>query len=76
MGPLGAPTARPMRPTPAPPLAAAGAPAAPPHERERILEALQRAHGNQKEAAKLLGYSRQTLSKKLDAHAIGRPRKR
>src|SRR5215831_5467412 len=29
----------------------------PPHERERILEALQRAHGNQKEAAKLLGYS-------------------
>ena len=54
---------------------AAGAPA-PPHERERILEALQRAHGNQKEAAKLLGYSRQTLAKKLDAHAIGRPRKR
>ena len=47
-----------------------------PHERERILEALQRAHGNQKEAAKLLGYSRQTLSKKLDALGIGRPRKR
>jgi len=37
-----------------------------------FLEALQRAHGNQKEAAKLLGYSRQTLAKKLDAHAIGR----
>jgi two-component system, NtrC family, response regulator AtoC len=50
-------------------------PPSPPHERERILEALQRAHGNQKEAAKLLGYSRQTLAKKLDAHAIGRPRK-
>jgi transcriptional regulator with GAF, ATPase, and Fis domain len=55
---------------------APAAPGAPPHERERILEALQRANGNQKEAAKLLGYSRQTLAKKLDAHAIGRPRKR
>ena len=46
-----------------------------PHEREQLLEALQRAHGNQKEAAKLLGLSRQTLSKKLDTHGIGRPRK-
>jgi two-component system response regulator AtoC len=46
-----------------------------PHEREQLLEALQRANGNQKEAAKLLGLSRQTLSKKLDAHGIGRPRK-
>jgi transcriptional regulator with GAF, ATPase, and Fis domain len=75
LGPLGAATARPAHPTPLPPIAA-GSPPAPPHERERILEALQRAHGNQKEAAKLLGYSRQTLAKKLDAHAIGRPRKR
>jgi transcriptional regulator with GAF, ATPase, and Fis domain len=76
LGPLDVATARLARPAPAPPIAAAGSPDAPPHERERILEALQRAHGNQKEAAKLLGYSRQTLAKKLDAHAIGRPRKR
>jgi transcriptional regulator with PAS, ATPase and Fis domain len=46
-----------------------------PQERERILEALQRARGNQKEAARLLGFSRQTLAKKLDLHGIARPRK-
>ena len=46
-----------------------------PEERERILEALQRTHGNQKEAARLLGFSRQTLAKKLDSHGIARPRK-
>jgi two-component system response regulator AtoC len=75
LGPLDASASgRLARPSPAPPPDAS--PLVPPHERERILEALQRANGNQKEAAKLLGYSRQTLAKKLDAHAIGRPRKR
>jgi transcriptional regulator with GAF, ATPase, and Fis domain len=51
--------------------------AAGPHddERARILEALRQAYGNQTEAAKALGISRQTLLKKLDRLGVGRPRK-
>ena len=45
-------------------------------ERERILAALRRTGGNQTEAAKLLGVSRRTLTNKLNAHGLPRPRKR
>jgi two-component system, NtrC family, response regulator AtoC len=44
-------------------------------EKERVLEALERAHGNQTEAAKLLGVSRRTLINKIISHGIARPRK-
>ncbi len=44
-------------------------------ERDRIVEALARAGGNQADAAKVLGISRRTLSNRLDAFAIARPRK-
>jgi len=44
-------------------------------ERQRILEALRRAGGNQTRAAELLGVSRRTLSTWLNKHAIDRPRK-
>jgi transcriptional regulator with GAF, ATPase, and Fis domain len=43
-------------------------------ERERILEALRTTNGNQTEAAKVLGISRQTLNKKLAVLGVGRPR--
>ncbi|NOU31021.1 MAG: sigma-54-dependent Fis family transcriptional regulator [Polyangiaceae bacterium] len=46
------------------------------YERARILEALQQTAGNQTQAAALLGISRRTLTNKLNAHAIARPRKR
>jgi DNA-binding NtrC family response regulator len=45
-------------------------------ERQHIVDALARCGGNQTEAAKLLGMSRRTLSTKLDALDIARPRKR
>jgi transcriptional regulator with GAF, ATPase, and Fis domain len=45
-------------------------------ERERIIEALARAGGNQSAAAQLLGMPRRTLVKRLVAYAIPRPRKR
>jgi DNA-binding NtrC family response regulator len=45
-------------------------------ERERIVAALEQAGGNQTEAAKLLGISRRTLIKRLDAYQLPRPRKR
>ncbi|HSD86069.1 MAG TPA: sigma-54 dependent transcriptional regulator [Kofleriaceae bacterium] len=45
-------------------------------ERHHIVDALARCGGNQTEAAKLLGVSRRTLSTKLDALDIARPRKR
>ena len=45
-------------------------------QRERILDALNRTAGNQKEAAQLLGISRRTLSNWLDRYQIPRPRKR
>ncbi|MFO0637041.1 MAG: sigma 54-interacting transcriptional regulator [Nannocystaceae bacterium] len=45
-------------------------------ERERIVEALARAGGNQTEAARLLGISRRTLVKRLDLYDLPRPRKK
>jgi two-component system response regulator AtoC len=53
------------------------APTVPPPdgERERIVEALRGAYGNQTTAAGALGISRQTLLKKLDRFGLGRPRK-
>ena len=45
-------------------------------DKERVLEALQRAHGNQTEAAKLLGVSRRTLINKLEKYNLSRPRKK
>lgn len=44
-------------------------------ERARIVQALEQAGGNQTEAAKLLGISRRTLIKRLDAYQLPRPRK-
>jgi two-component system, NtrC family, response regulator AtoC len=43
-------------------------------ERERIVEALARAAGNQSVAARLLGMPRRTLVKRLRAYNIPRPR--
>jgi len=45
-------------------------------ERQRILDALARCHGNQTHAAELLGIARRTLINKLDKFALPRPRKR
>jgi DNA-binding NtrC family response regulator len=45
-------------------------------ERQRIIEALERTGGNQKEAAELLGISRRTLISRLDEYNLPRPRKR
>jgi DNA-binding NtrC family response regulator len=45
-------------------------------ERQRILEALEKTGGNQKEAAELLGISRRTLISRLDEYKLPRPRKR
>jgi transcriptional regulator with GAF, ATPase, and Fis domain len=47
-----------------------------PFDKERVLEALQRSHGNQTEAARLLGVSRRTLINKLEKYGLERPRKR
>jgi DNA-binding NtrC family response regulator len=44
-------------------------------ERTRIIDALTEANGNQVIAARLLGVSRGTLVKRLDAYQIPRPRK-
>ena len=44
-------------------------------KRKRIIEALDRSHGNQTKAAELLGVSRRTLSTWLDKYKIARPRK-
>jgi DNA-binding NtrC family response regulator len=44
-------------------------------ERNRIIEALARCHGNQSEAAKLLGMSRRTLVARLSEFNLPRPRK-
>jgi DNA-binding NtrC family response regulator len=48
----------------------------PPDERQRIIDALSAAGGNQTEAARALGISRNTLAARLVAHDIPRPRKR
>lgn len=45
-------------------------------EKRRILEALDKCHGNQTAAAELLGMSRRTLVSRLSEYDIPRPRKR
>jgi transcriptional regulator with PAS, ATPase and Fis domain len=72
---LGTTAGRDGGPAPAPsrPQVAADAGAA---ERQRIIEALEKCGGNQKEAAKVLGISRRTLVYRLDAYGLPRPRKR
>jgi DNA-binding NtrC family response regulator len=45
-------------------------------ERRRVLDAVTKAGGNQREAARILGMSRGTLAKRLTAYGIARPRKR
>lgn len=44
-------------------------------EKQRVLDALAEAGGNQKRAAEILGISRGTLLSRLDAFGIPRPRK-
>jgi len=44
-------------------------------ERQRIVDALAASGGNQTRAAEILGYSRRTLSKRLDKFGFPRPRK-
>jgi transcriptional regulator with PAS, ATPase and Fis domain len=48
----------------------------PQRERAIIVEALERAGGNQSKACELLGISRRTLLHRLDEHGLPRPRKR
>src|SRR5262249_52915104 len=45
-------------------------------ERERILQVLAQCGGNQSQAAKQLGMSRNTLLARLDRYGVPRPRKR
>jgi two-component system response regulator AtoC len=45
-------------------------------ERARIMDALEKCGGNQSQAAKLLGTSRQTLIRRIQEYDIPRPRKR
>jgi two-component system response regulator AtoC len=44
-------------------------------DRERLVEALARCHGNQTQAARLLGVSRRTLITWMESHKLPRPRK-
>ncbi len=50
--------------------------AAPRLDRASVVDALERAGGNQGQAAKLLGISRRTLIYRLEAYGLPRPRKR
>ncbi|MGO8994795.1 MAG: sigma 54-interacting transcriptional regulator [Polyangiaceae bacterium] len=45
-------------------------------DRARVIAALEKCAGNQTQAAKLLGVSRQTLVNRLEAYNLPRPRKR
>jgi len=71
--PRGEPTA-PIR-GPRPTDAIAPVPASAPDERARITAALEHCGGNQTRAAIMLGISRRTLVKRLDAYGLVRPRK-
>jgi transcriptional regulator with GAF, ATPase, and Fis domain len=44
-------------------------------ERARVIAALERCHGNQTRAARLLGMARSTLVKKIERYQLPRPRK-
>jgi two-component system response regulator AtoC len=44
-------------------------------QHERLLSALEQTGGNQKEAARLLGISRQTIGKWIDKFGVARPRR-
>ncbi len=44
-------------------------------ERQRIVDALARTHGNQSEAARLLDMPRRTLTKRITEYGLPRPRK-
>jgi len=45
-------------------------------ERQRVTSALEACAGNQSQAAKVLGISRATLIRRIEEHAIRRPRKK
>jgi DNA-binding NtrC family response regulator len=45
-------------------------------ERQRVVDALESAHGNQARAAEILGVSRRTLINRLEEYGLPRPRKR
>jgi transcriptional regulator with PAS, ATPase and Fis domain len=45
------------------------------HERDVVLDALDKSHGNQTRAAKLLGIARSTLVKRIEKYGLPRPRK-
>jgi transcriptional regulator with PAS, ATPase and Fis domain len=51
------------------------APAGPPDERQRIIDALTACAGNQSRAAKMLGMPRRTFVARLDQYRIPRPKK-
>jgi len=69
-------SAGPPRDVGAPPSSRSAAVSAADDEKQRIIDALDRCGGNQKEAAKVLGISRRTLVYRLDAFGLPRPRKR
>jgi len=70
------PTAGPPRDPTLPPSSRSAVASAADDEKQRIIDALERCGGNQKEAAKVLGISRRTLVYRLDAYGLPRPRKR
>ncbi|HEY8041517.1 MAG TPA: sigma 54-interacting transcriptional regulator [Polyangiaceae bacterium] len=72
LGTTGAPPREMGPPPPSKPLATGSGD----DEKQRIVDALEKCGGNQKEAAKVLGISRRTLVYRLDAYGLPRPRKR